>query len=524
MRQGIYKECEGIRTFDVQKIIGKCYNNVWFTNTKNIRYRLLKGARNCKKSYNMAYEAIFKILSNPIANILFVRQYDVDNRDSTFAAVNKAIADLGLEEYFKATTQSLRITYLPTGQTILFRGMTNPTSLNSLTFSTGYLTDCYIEEAFEIDSFDAFVKLDQSIRAGMNYDENGNLVQLNIPQQITMMFNAWSDVTWLYTEFFKGRLEDDPNYLETHKYADYINPDFVGPGGTGLYLGIFTYKANEFRNRSQIDTAAEEMRKTNYDYYKTLFLGCWGAAGDTTYPEFNNKNIISEEDLTKYQIFNFSIGIDTGLSAGDGSKIKVYKNEDGSKKVKSATVMTLAAVVGDYQKLIAVDEYYHSNDSSYFEYNTDDKRSLDINEQATAIISTIFSWISKYRDGRSRLFSGRDSLMKGNIDVFVDSADIGFRQVLEIKAREMRLFNVRFYGSTKTPIQGRVDFERLMMSYSDLLVTQNCKNLIRELKGSRRDPKTGLRENLDDHATNSFEYGFAPHRNQFARWKNNFKN
>ncbi len=523
MRQGIYKEVEGIRTFDIQKIIGKCFNNVWFTNTQNIRYRLLKGARNCKKSYDMSYEAVFKILSDPMKNILFVRAFDVDNRDSTFAAVNRAIADLGLEEYFKSTTQPLRITYLPTGQTILFRGLSNPTSLNSLTFSTGYLTDCYIEEAFEISSFDAFVKLDQSIRAGMGYDADGNLVELNIPQQITMMFNAWSDVTWLYTEFFKGRLEDDPNYLETHKYADYINPDFIGPGGTGLYLGIFTYKANEFRNRSQVDVAAEEMRKTNYDYYKTLFLGCWGAAGDTTYPEFGDKNIIGDEELEKFQFSNFAVGIDTGLSAGDGSKIKIYKGEDGSKKVKSATVMTLSGVVGDFQQLIAVDEYYHSNDSAYFEFNTDVKRSLDINEQATAIITTIFNWITKYRDERSRLFSGRDFLMKGNINVYVDCADIGFRQVLEIKAREMRLFNAYFMGSTKSPIQGRVDFERLMFSYKDLLIHKNCKNLIREYKGSRRDPKTGLRENLDDHAINSHEYSFAPFRNQFARWKNNFK-
>ena len=184
MREGIYKTENGVKTIDIQKVIGKCFNNVWFTNTKNIRYRLLKGSRNCKKSYNMSYEAIFKIISDPQKNILFVRAYDVDNRDSSFAAVNRAIYDLGLEKYFKSTTQPLRITYTPTGQTILFRGMSNPTSLNSLTFSTGFLTDCYIEEAFEIDSYDSFVKLDQSIRSGMGYDKDGNLVDLNIQQGI----------------------------------------------------------------------------------------------------------------------------------------------------------------------------------------------------------------------------------------------------------------------------------------------------------------------------------------------------
>lgn len=522
MRQGIYKEQNGVRNFDVQKIIGKCFNNVWFTNTRNIRYRLLKGARNCKKSYNMSYEAIFKIISDPQKNILFVRAQDVDNRDSTFAAVCRAISDLGLEDFFKSTTQPLRITYLPTGQTILFRGMSNPTSLNSLTFATGFLTDCYIEEAYELSSYDAFVKLDQSIRAGMAYDQDGNLVEQDIPQQITMMFNAWSDVTWLYTEFFKGRLEDDPEYLETHKYADLRDDNFVGPGGTGLYLGIYTYKANEFRNRKQVDVAAAEMREKNYDYYKTLFLGCWGAAGDTTYPEFKQDNVISNEQACAFKYTNFAIGIDTGLSAGDGSKIRVLKNEDGSKKVKAATVMTLGAVVGNYEKLVALDEYYHSNDPTYWEYNTDSKEELNINQQAARIVLTIFDWIEKYRDARADFVKG-DVLFKGIINIYIDSADIGFRQVLEIKAREMKLFNARFYGSTKTPIQGRVDFERLMMSYKDLLVSECCPNLTREFKASRRDPKTGLRENINDHAINSYEYSVSPFRNNFARWKNNFK-
>ena len=519
MRQGIYTDTDGIRTVDIQKALGRGYNNGWFTNTRNIRYRLYKGARNTKKSVIMlGYEPILRMISDDITNILIVRKNDVDNRNSTFAGLLRAISDLGLEPYFKTRLQPLEIEHI-SGRKIIFAGLNNPTSLNSIAFKVGYLTAVYIEEAFEIDSWDAFVKLDQSVRAGMNYNEKGELVEINVPQQITMCFNAWSDVTWLYEEFFKGRLEDDVEKLddENVKYLDYVNPDFVGPGGTGLYLHISTYKVNEFRNRKQVDVAAEEMRKTNYDYYKTLFLGCWGSAGDTTYPEFGDKNIINEDTSLGFTYTNFAIGIDTGLSAGDGSKIRIYKNEDGSKKVKSATVVELAAVVGSFEKLVILDEYYHSNDSDNFSYNTDGPGIWDINTLAEAVVRMIFSWVDKYRDKR------KDALMKGFINVYVDSADIGFRQVLEIKAREMRLYNVRFYGSTKTSIQCRVDFERLMFSYNDFLIVNKCKNLIREFKASRRDPKTGLRENINDHAINSCEYGIAPFKNSFARWKNNFK-
>ena len=521
MRQGIFKEVDGIRAYDMIKIIGKCFGNVWFTNTKNIRYRLLKGARNCKKSYNMSYEAVFKILSDPRKNILFVRAQDVDNRDSTFAAVCKAIADLGLEDFFKTNTQPLRITYKPTGQTILFRGMSNPTSLNSLTFATGFLTDCYIEEAFEIDSWDAFVKLDQSIRAGMGYDEDGNLIELDIPQQITMMFNAWSDQTWLYNEFFKGRLEDDPEYLETHKYQDYREEGFIGPGGTGLYLTTMTYKCNEFRNRKQVDVAAKEMKDKNIEYYRTLFLGCWGTATATTYPEFGKGCIVTEKQILDDFIFSdFAIGIDTGLSSGDGKKIVVKKGEDVATRVKSATVVELVGICPGYSKGIAIDEYFHSNDKNYNFSNTDNRDELKISELGDAIMLTIIDWMNKYGNGRK--IKG-DILMKGRVNVFIDSADIGTRQILEMKSRQYGIYNISFNSSTKTPIQGRVDWERVMFSFNDLLVSEKCPNLIREFKNSRRGKKGEARENIDDHAINSFEYGIAPFRNDFVSWKNNFK-
>ena len=50
MRQGIYKDEDGVRSVDIQKALGKCYNNGWFTNTQDIRYILRKGSRNSKKS------------------------------------------------------------------------------------------------------------------------------------------------------------------------------------------------------------------------------------------------------------------------------------------------------------------------------------------------------------------------------------------------------------------------------------------------------------------------------------------
>lgn len=522
MRKGIYKEENGVVKLSVQKIIGKNYNNGWFTNTKKCRYRLFKGARNTKKSYNMiGNEVVIRMISDDITNVLILRRYDVDNRNTTFANICRAINDFGLEKYFKTRTQPLEIEYQD-GRKIIFAGMNNPTSLNSIACKKGFLTAVYIEEAYEIESWDAFVKVDQSVRIGKTYDDNGNLVNIEVPQQITMCFNAWSDQTWLYSEFFKGRLEDDVNYLETHKYMDYKDENFVGPGGTGLYLHISTYKCNEFRNQEQVDAAANEMKLKNPEYYKTLFLGCWGAATASTYPEFSKACVISEDKVRDNFIFNdFAIGIDTGLSAGDGKKIVVHKGEDVSTKVKSATVMELIGITPNFSKVVAVDEYYHSNDTAFNLNNTDNRNNLNISELGDALIKTIISWINKYANGRKP--QRGDILMKGHINVYVDSADVGFRQVLEIKARQYGLFNIDFIPSTKSPIQGRVDWERLMFSYNDLLISECCSNLIREFGNSRRGKKGEARENLDDHAINAAEYGIQPFRNDFVSWKNNFK-
>ena len=289
MRQGIYKDEDGVRNVDIQKSLGTCYNNGWFTNTQNIRYKLRKGSRNSKKSYNTANEIVMMMISDDVTNVLVTRKNQEDNRNSTFTNIQRAINDYGLDKEFTINKTNMEITYRD-GRKIIFKGLNNPTSLTSIQPAIGRLTCVWIEEAFEIESFDDFKKLDQSIRAaGMEYDEEGNLVNVHYNQQIIMTFNAWSSEHWLYTEFFhKAGFEDDVEYLEHHKYADFKDPNFVGPYGTGVYLHISTYKANEFRDRTQVDVAAAKLREASYDEYTVLYLGCWGNATETTYPEFKN--------------------------------------------------------------------------------------------------------------------------------------------------------------------------------------------------------------------------------------------
>lgn len=503
-----YKE-DGERVLSLRKVFGTGYDDALFFNNR-CRYRLFVGARSTKKSYNIiGCEPIFKILFCPERNILIVRQNDCDNRQSTYENICARIIDLGLENSFKMNKNPLSIEYKPTGQQIIFRGLNNPTSLNSITFSHGYFTDVYIEEAFEIESFADFRKLDGSVR--------GKLPD-HLFFQVTLCFNPWDGDSWLNEEFFKGRLEDDFDKLDDPDtaYMDYCDPNFVGPYGKGLYLHKSTYKINEFRDKETYDAAAQEMKIKAPKIYAVEFLGCFGNTTESVYEEFNNSLIASLDTFVgrpnSFDYYDFAIGIDIGLSDGEGKVIKVGRNEDAATKVRAATTMSLCAVTSDLNKMVIIDEYFHSNNLADNSFNTDDREKLGLPAQADRIMQYISNWIEKYSNGNSLL-------MKGQIKCYVDSADVGARAVLEVKAREWGFFNIKFFASTKISIQSRVDFWRLNMAYGDFLVCDQCKNTIREIKNARRGKKGEARADGNDHNITAAEYGFQPIIGVMKRWK-----
>lgn len=506
MREDIFDIVDGKRQISLKRTIGKGYDNAWFTNCK-VRYRLLVGARNTKKSKNfIGYEPILKILSDKRRNILMCRQNDCDNRQSSFANIQGCIYDLGLEKKFKITSNPLEITYLPTGQKIVFRGLNNPTSITSITFSKGYLTDIYIEEAFECQSYDDFRKIDGSLRGKL---PDGLFLQ------ITFCLNAWNKDCWIYEEFFRGRLEDDYTLLDNPNiaYLEYYDPDYIGNYGRGIYLHKSTYKINEFRDKENYDASMQELKRKAPEIYKVEALGMWGNATDSTYPEFNESCIIDIQKALEYKYSDFAIGIDTGLSDGAGHTRKVAKGEDVRVRIKSATTMSLVGVTQDFNKIVTIDEYFHSNDKNYNKVNTDNTDNLTEIQLMEQIIKYILQWIRFYGNQKDSI------LMKGTINVYVDCADVGFRQGLELKAREYGLYNLRFMGSTKIPIQSRVDFTRLMMAYGDYQITTKCPNLKREFLNSRKGLKGEPREDTDDHEINANEYAWSPLRNSVVRWK-----
>ena len=489
-----YSEDTAGKMLSLRSLIGEHYDKAF---TSMCRYNIIKGSRNSKKSVDMiGFRAIFDILDSPLNNVLIVRENEYTNRQSTFANILNCLNRMGIMGYFKVNKNPLEITYKPTGQMIFFRGMNNPTTITSITVQVGVLNRVYIEEAYEIPSYEDFRKLDGSIRGVVPSPKNCF--------KITMVLNGWNIEHWIHDVFFVDketgleRLPDNIDKLESDGIDEYCDPNYIGDYGKGLYLATTNYLVNEFRDPFY-DLSAKEMKKRSIDIYLVEYLGCWGNPRGVTYPEFTDSLVKPLGELLKLPYIDYAIGIDTGLSNGEGNVIRKKDKE----LVRSATTMVLKGITKDFKEQVALGEYYWTNEGQAVP-----KTEPQLYEE---MLDVIMKW--------KETFITSPIIMKGVCYVMVDCADIGFRQGLELVARKRGLINIKFIGSTKHKIQTRIDYNRLQMAWGEYLVANTCPNLVREIKACRTGDNGAPRLDTNDHAINADEYAFAPFMSKMSRWK-----
>lgn len=464
------------------------------------RYRAYKGARNTKKSFvAIVYDCIRALFENENNNAVIIREIMSSHRTTTFATfkriINRPVEDdpsITLAPFFKINNTNMTITRRKTKQVIYFLGMDDPQKIQGIQVEKGYLTRVYVDEAFQIKNYADWDIVDGSIR--------GKLPEY-LYHQITFCFNAWNKKHWLYERFFKGRLEDDYFALENSEkgYLEYINETEPFQFGIGVYLHISTYRINEFRDTKNYDMAMERLKIVAPDLYKVNALGMWGNATGSTYPHFKQDLVISYNDsIRKYMYDSVVIGIDTGLSNSQGRIIY-----DQEMRYKSATTMVLKGLTYDCKKIIALNEYFISNQGREVPYTEP--------QVVEMFAKKIKEWVA--------LYAQVPRVLKGNKMIYVDCADIGFRQSLALELQKQGLFDCYTLGSTKKGIEIRVQFTNLMMAYGDYLICETCPNLIREIGNSQKGIDGEPREDFDDHTINASEYGDVVFYNKISAWK-----
>lgn len=257
-------------------LVGGGYGEFWRCRS---RYRVLKGGKGSKKSTTAALNFIVRLMQNPDANLLVVRKVGDTHRTSTFAQLRWAIRRLGVEGCWKATTSPMELTYLPTGQKILFRGLDDPLKLASTTAEKGVLCWVWIEEAYEIESEEDFDKLDLSAPRGT--------VPPSLFKQTTLTFNPWSEAHWLKRRFFDAPAADVSTFSTT-------------------------YRCNEFLDDT--DRAVfERMRRENPRQYRVAGLGEWGVADGLVYDRWEVRPF-DVDKVRRIPLMRSAFGLDYGYT------------------------------------------------------------------------------------------------------------------------------------------------------------------------------------------------------------------
>lgn len=253
-------------------IVGKHYGEFWRFKG---RYKAVKGSRASKKSSTQSLKVITEIIENPNINWLVVRKVERTLRDSCYAQLKWAIHRLKVDNFFKCSTSPLEITYKPTGQKILFRGLDDPLKVTSITVEVGSLCRLWIEEAYEITSEEAFDRLDESIR--------GQLPK-GMYHQVVLTFNPWSDRHWLKKRFF-----DEPS--------------------KNVLAMTTNYMCNEFLSEADL-VLFEEMKK-NPRRYRTAGLGEWGIVEGLVYENWEER-VFDVHEISIRQSVRSAFGMDFG--------------------------------------------------------------------------------------------------------------------------------------------------------------------------------------------------------------------
>ncbi len=257
-------------------IVGGGYDKFW---SDHSRYRVVKGGKGSKKSTTTALNLICRLMRYPESNLLVVRAVMNTHRDSTFAQLKWAQEKLGVAHLWSSSVAPLEMTYLPTGQKILFRGFDDVLKLASTTVQKGYLCFVWIEEAYEIASEQDFEKLDLSVPRGAVPD--------GLFKQTTLTFNPWNEKHWLKSRFFDRQDKD---------------------------ISVYTtnYLCNEFLDKTDI-AVFERMRESSPTRYRVAALGEWGISEGLIYENFTTGEIeIGETQAYKWRNF---FGLDYGYSS-----------------------------------------------------------------------------------------------------------------------------------------------------------------------------------------------------------------
>lgn len=209
-----------------------------------------------------------------LTSAVVFRRYKEQLHDSVYEQLLWGIEKLGVSHLWKATVSPLRLTYIPTGQVILFRGADKVKKAKSIKVSKGYIKYLWFEELDEFESMEKIRSVRQSvIRGGERFTV---FYSYNPPREVRNWVN--NPTNW-------------------------SQPDLVNHHST--YLTVPQAWLGE-----QFIMDAEHLRDTNPQAYAHEYMGEVTGSGAEIFANVKGRLITDEEIKNFDRIYN---GLDWGF-------------------------------------------------------------------------------------------------------------------------------------------------------------------------------------------------------------------
>lgn len=223
----------------------------------------LKGGRGSTKSSYISLEIIFSIIRDGAAgnytNAIVLRRYGVTIRESVYEQMMWAVDALKVKHLWQAGVSPMQLTYLPTGQKVIFRGVDDATKIKSVKVSKGYIKYIWYEEANEFEGPEKIRSINQSVMRGG--EQFSAFYSYNPPKAARNWVNQYVAI------------ERDDTLVHHSTYLD-VPPEWLG---------------------EQFISEAEQLKKSNIDAYKHEYLGEVTGTGGEVFSNVALRKITDDE-------------------------------------------------------------------------------------------------------------------------------------------------------------------------------------------------------------------------------------
>mgnify|MGYP002751887976 FL=1 len=263
----------------LSELIPQKFHDVWSASLCRRYLNIVcKGGRGSGKSSDIAH-ILIQLVMRYASNAVCIRKVDNTLEQSVYEQLKWAVYEQGVSHLFRFKQSPLRITYIPRGNYIIFRGAQEPERIKSLKDSRFPFAFAWIEELAEFKSEDEVKVITNSLLRG------------ELPKGL------------FYKFFFSYNPPKRKQSWVNKKYESIIQPD-------NTYVHHSTYFDNPFISKEFV-SEAEATRERSQIRYDWEYLGKAVGSGVVPFDNLVFRTITDDE----YKSFdNIRNGIDYGYA------------------------------------------------------------------------------------------------------------------------------------------------------------------------------------------------------------------